>query len=292
MGGFALTASDGAGSLAMTFTEIPHNPARAGEGGVRLTGTTSTAWGAFDNIAAAPFSAATLSAKAGYQIWAPSLDGGDKYLDFGAAFRTGRLAFGLAVASGSSEPYTEYRDGGFAGTTFTPKDMTVGVGAAYGISDSFGIGLSAKFLSNSLSSSAAYKAFCVDIMGYGSIGPVRLGGGLRNLGGKVKSYSGTAFSLPAAASLGVGYDHACGFGAALDADLYFSGGGAAVSAGAHYCWRDMLTVRAGYHLGAVLPSYASVGLGVKLFGVSIDAAYLLASDTLGGSLLVGLGYSF
>ena len=58
----------------------------------------------------------------------------------------------------------------------------------------------------------------------------------------------------------------------------------------------MLTFRGGYHYGnaskGVIPSYASLGLGVKFFGVSIDAAYLFGSEILKNSFGVSLGYEF
>ena len=41
-----------------------------------------------------------------------------------------------------------------------------------------------------------------------------------------------------------------------------------------------------------VPTYASLGMGVKFAGVHIDAAFLTASQTLGNTLMVGLGYSF
>lgn len=69
----------------------------------------------------------------------------------------------------------------------------------------------------------------------------------------------------------------------------------AAAAGARYAFRDMVSVRTGYHFGtdkSPLPSYLSVGLGVKFFGVHLDFAYHLANELLGGSFKIGLGYSF
>ena len=65
--------------------------------------------------------------------------------------------------------------------------------------------------------------------------------------------------------------------------------------GAQYGWNDMVFARAGFHLGtgkAPLPTYASVGLGVKFVGVHLDVSYLLASKVLGNTLCVGIGYAF
>ena len=57
-----------------------------------------------------------------------------------------------------------------------------------------------------------------------------------------------------------------------------------------------VSVRAGYRYGgdSVIPSFASVGAGVKLFGVHLDAAYLIASgdSPLKNTFCIGIGYSF
>lgn len=68
-----------------------------------------------------------------------------------------------------------------------------------------------------------------------------------------------------------------------------------LSAGAQYSFKNMLFARAGYHFGtkeAVLPSFATVGLGVRFFGVSLDFAYLTGNDVIGNSMTFGLGYRF
>ena len=283
-------AGDGVGSLAMPFVEIPHGSAALGEGGTRLCRPSSMAYGAFENVAALPFSGSKMDFNAGYQKWMPA-QSDEGFVNFGTGLVFGKLALSLSGSLGMNQPYTEYREGGFEGTTFTPKDLVVGFGVAYGITDVFGVGASAKYMSNTLSSTASYSAFCADVMAYGQFGPVSLGGGVRNMGPKVKSYSGTAFSLPMALSLGAAYSSEVGFGAELDTDVYF-GGGVDVSAGAHYCWNDMVSVRAGYHYGAVLPSFLSLGAGFKMAGFCIDAAYLLTPALASGTFCIGVGYRF
>ena len=283
-------AGDGAGSVAMPFVEIPHNSVSLAEGGTRLARPSSMAYGAFENIAALPFSTSKMEFSAAYQKWAPSQTN-EGFISFGTGAKLGSLALSLSGTLGSHQPYTEYREGGFEGSTFTPKDVVVGLGAAYGISDAFGIGLSAKYLSNTLSSSASYTAFCADVMGYGQFGPVGVGAGVRNLGSKVKSYSGTSYSLPMSLSAGAAYESEVGVGAALDVDVYL-GGGFDLGLGGHYCWNDMISVRCGYHLGSVLPSFFAVGAGFQIVGIHLDATYVVAPALASGSLCVGLGYRF
>ena len=56
----------------------------------------------------------------------------------------------------------------------------------------------------------------------------------------------------------------------------------------------MVFVRAGYRYGgkSVIPSYASVGAGVRFAGVKVDLAYVVSSSPMANTLGVSLGYSF
>ena len=65
--------------------------------------------------------------------------------------------------------------------------------------------------------------------------------------------------------------------------------------GVEYTIVDIVSLRGGFHYGdaaKAVPTYASLGLGVHVAGLVFDAAYLLASETVGGSLCITLGYSF
>lgn len=283
-------AGDGVGSIAMPFADIPHNPATLGEGGVSLARTSSIAYGALENIAALPFSNSKMDFGASYSMWGPST-ANENFISFGAGAAFGKFAVSVAGSIGNNEPYTEYREGGFEGSKFTPKDMHIGFGAAYGITESLGVGVSGKYLSSTLSSNASYTAFGVDVMAFGKFGPVAAGAGVRNVGSKVKSYSGNSFGLPTSFAVGAAYDAPAGFGAELDVNYVFAAG-LDLSAGVHYCWNDMVTVRAGYHKGAVLPDFLSVGGGFKFAGIYLDAAYVITPSAAAGTMCLGLGYRF
>jgi hypothetical protein len=58
----------------------------------------------------------------------------------------------------------------------------------------------------------------------------------------------------------------------------------------------MVSFRAGYRYGgdSPIPSFASVGAGVKFSGVKLDLAYLIAGgdSPMKNTLAIGLGYSF
>jgi hypothetical protein len=81
---------------------------------------------------------------------------------------------------------------------------------------------------------------------------------------------------------------------ALDADYFFTGGlGAAL--GLQYSYDDLILVRAGYHLGtdkAPLPSFATIGAGVKYSGFKLDVSFLTANPVIGNTLTIGVGVAF
>lgn len=82
-------------------------------------------------------------------------------------------------------------------------------------------------------------------------------------------------------------------GTLLESPAFFAG------VGAQYCYNGLVRVSAGYHYGepdkSVIGQYVSVGAGVKVLGISIDAAYLIgtsADSPIGNSFSVGIGYAF
>ena len=133
-----------------------------------------------------------------------------------------------------------------------------------------------KYLGNTLAEGQSYSAVSSDIFLMSEFSSFRAAIGVSSLGSKVRSASGESFSLPASATLGLGYGDVFGqrhgVEVLVDADCYFSGAFSA-AAGASYTYNDMVSVRAGYRYGgdSVIPSFASVGAGVKLFGVRLDA---------------------
>ena len=81
--------------------------------------------------------------------------------------------------------------------------------------------------------------------------------------------------------------------AQVDIDYYFDGA-LATALGAGYTFNDMVSLKAGYRAGgdSVLPSFASVGAGVKFMGLKLDVAYLIGTENMNNTLAIGLGFSF
>ena len=273
--GAQTTESLDKGSTAMAFALLPSGPSRAGvaEAGVNVPGSSAGVY----YLSYTPGSQQGVSADF-------SLGLGDK-LNVSAGFMMLK-----------SESYQEINASGNVIGEYSPSDMKITAGVSYDVLEWMSAGVGVHYLRSALASDATLSAFCADLSATASLGQWKAGLGLFNVGPAVKGADGTGYPLPTRVRadgqylMDIGQASAISFG--LSGELFFSAGLSA-SAGAEYSFRNMLFARVGAHLGGeVLPSYVSLGLGVKFAGISLDAAYLLASETLGGSLVAGLSYSF
>jgi len=265
------------GSEALPFIKIVTDASRLGMGGTGLSG-------------AVPFALEenrTLDAHVGYVSWMPEVST-TNYVDLGAAFRTGNLALSLEGFRGSGEK--------ISGTTFTPASIYIKGGAAYKITDFLSAGASVAYAKEDLLSDYSYSAVAADVFVAGKYAGWNFAAGISSLGSAVTSDSTGDFSLPTSLVLDGGYSAAFGaHGLKADATLdYFFSGTLSAAIGAEYCYNEMISARFGYRAGgeSVIPSFASAGLGLCFSGFCVDAAYLFASDVLGGGFGVRVGYRF
>lgn len=286
-------------SEALPFTRITRDPVSLAMGGTSVTRTSDISYASFSNAAAIPFSDNTLDVSAGYLGWQPSASPVQN-VSAGAAWNAGGK-FGVAAgfSYGMCQEYEIMNASGQAAGSFSPSEIQANVGLAWKFLPFISVGANVKYLGNTLAEGQSFSAVSSDIFLMSEFSSFRAALGVSSLGSKVKSASGARFSLPASATLGLGYGDVFGqrhgVEVLVDADCYFSGAFSA-AAGASYMYNGMVSVRAGYRYGgdSVIPSFASVGAGVKLFGVHLDAAYLIASgdSPLKNTFCIGIGYSF
>ncbi len=285
------------GDEALPFVAIDRNPVTSAMGGVSIASSSVSPFSAFSNSALIPLSHKTADFAFSWQNWAPD---GTKSTNFnlGGVYKIGKK-IGLSVAGTyqSGDEYTVIDASGNAKDPFTPSDMVFGVGVGYNFFKGLSAGVNLKYASEKLSDEDTYSAFGADIFLAYRISDFNLTAGVTSVGSSVKDYKGNSFSLPSSAKLGVGYDKVFSekhlVEAGLEGDYYFSGN-PAVALGAGYTFNEMLSVRAGYRYGgdSVIPSYASAGIGFSMFGVHIDLSYLFASEVLGNTMNIGLGWRF
>lgn len=252
-----------------------------------------------NNVAGMSFMNGRMAAAASFVLWQPSY-GNDKVIGASAAVKaTKRLAFGAAFKYFAQPSYEITTDSGTASRdgSFRPTEFNVTVGGSFAVTSYLSVGLAARMLHSSLAMNVSTNVFGADLGIYFKMKGLSAGVSVNNLGTKAK-FGNNSYVQPMMAKLGVGYTRAFGkhaLSATAETDILFAG---AVMAGAgiEYSFRDLLFVRGGYHYGAphkaVVPSYGSAGLGVKIFGISLDAAYLFASQVLKNSFALSVGYAF
>lgn len=293
-----LSAGVASAQTAMPSLRVEQDPVAAGMGFAGLASTSGTAWSALRNSSVIPFSEKSMDFGASYQSWAP--DGAaSANIGLGAGFKLGeRFGLSVALTMQNGEEYGITDETGNSAGTFKPSFMSAGLGFGVKIIDNLSAGVNVRFASQKLTKDDSYSAFCADVFVSYRFSDFNISAGAASLGSKVKGADGGSWSLPASARVAVDWTKSFAEAHALKADVdldYFFSGSVAAAAGVQYSFKDMVFARAGYHYGpetAVLPSFASAGLGVKFFGVELNAAYLFASDVLGGTMTFGLGYSF
>ncbi|MGN0191315.1 MAG: PorV/PorQ family protein [Candidatus Cryptobacteroides sp.] len=256
------------------------------------------------NVAAMSLSDNLLDASVAFGLWQPSFSG-DKLVSAGVRCKVYKgFSLGISFRDRIQNPYDITTSTGSASKdgSFTPKEYNLALGASYAFLHGLSAGVSLRFLRSALAPEASAMSFGADLAfafsrTFGRHG-ASAGLSVNNLGTKLK-YGENSYSLPALVKIGAAYDYildekSSRVGVSAEFDALFKGGMMA-GIGAEYTFREMLFVRAGYHYGdraKAVPSYASAGIGVKFYGVSLDASYIFASETLGNSFGVSLGYSF
>lgn len=235
-----------------------------------------------------PLSDSRLAGGVLYESYMPELSA-TRYIGAGVAGTLGKLGLSLAFTRGTGEMIADEK--------FIPSELMLNAGVSYAVMDFLAIGANVKYGKEQLLAAYANSAVAFDLFAAGKTAGFEFAAGVSALGGKVHSESTGDFSLPAAVTLGAGYTAEFGdvhaIAARARADRYFSGPIAA-GFGIEYGYSGLAFARAGYHYGgdSIIPSFASAGLGLHVGDFTVDAAYLLASDILGGSFSVCVGVRF
>lgn len=287
--------------FAMQSSRIELSPAALGMGGAGLLSTSSIAWGSYGNIAALPFSDLKGDAQVSYNNWGPS---STSYYSGAAGFNfKNKIGLSAGFSAGSGKAFEMFDDNGNTQGEFAPRNMRGNLGFSWRFIKWMSIGANISYHSETLLEGSSRKQIMSDVFLMGEFNGIRVSAGVRKIGETVADSKENIFSPASSAVAAIGY--AKDFGknrieAEADMDYFFSGGVTeasapfSVSVGAAYTYNDMVAVRGGYHTGGVIGNFASLGLGLKFYGVRLDAAFLLAGSgsPMNKTLGVGLGYCF
>lgn len=261
----------------------------------------ATAFSMWNNTASTVFSDNNFDAAVSYGMWQPSSFGNNVISVAGY----GKVARFMTISAGVKyfmyKPMTMMDDKGSPLGTFSPKEMTAGVGLAFKILPILSASANISYVMSDMVSGKG-NAVSADFGVMMDLKFMRIGLTAANIGSKLNYGTESAYSLPANLKLGVGTtqvfaeDHA--LTASLQGGMVFDNSSFFAELGLEYMYNDLFRVSAGYHYGdgvKSVPSYASAGIGVSLWGVNLNASYLIgvtANSPISNSFLIGLGYSF
>lgn len=169
--------------------------------------------------------------------------------------------------------------------SFAPSEYAVEIGVAYSLSSNVSFGISLRYLSSQLDQDIKSSAFSSDISMLYHREDLRFGLGVSNLGSKI-DYGNDSYQLPTRIKSGIAYhfslsdDHSLLTAADLFYQLTPNYSGIASGLGVEYNYKRLFAFRTGYHYEGtnVGASYATIGLGTKFSGLSLDLAYMIAPD--------------
>lgn len=294
-----------AGAQAAQFLDYNPDARTAGMAGAGAS-LQASAFSMWNNTAAAALSGQTMDVAASYGLWQPSSAGNNAI----SAAGYGRVAEFMTLSAGikyfSYKPYDITDSGSLITGSYTPKEMSAGVGLAFRILPILSVGANVNYVFSDIGGVKKAHAVSADFGAMLDLKFMRIGATVSNIGSKI-NYGGTSsYSLPANVRLGLGTTQYLGTAkksaltASLQGGMLLSDTSFFAEAGLEYGWNGLVRVSAGYHYGSstvpgIIPSYASVGAGVKIIGIYLDAAYLIGTSPdspLTNSFSISVGYTF
>lgn len=258
----------------------------------------ANAFAFWNNAASAGLSDKTMAASAAFGLWQPDAMKTQTY----AVAGYGRIGKRWSITAGGKmaryQSYDIADDNGLFTGSFTPMEMAFGVGAGFNILSGLSVSATFNYIRSDIGAPEVANAFAADLGVYFKHKGLRAALSAANLGTSV-NYGGKDYSLPAHIDLGAGYTLGEGtHRMSVDAQAGYLITDSVVSAkgGLSYLFKDTFRLSGGYcwNSDSDFPSYATLGAGLCLFGVSLDAAYVLApqGNPMGNTLMFNLGYSF
>ena len=279
------------------FLNVNADPYSHSMGGATLT-LEQNAFTAMNNASAMVFAPNKAYGGLSYNTWQPDYLNNTN-IGIATFSKIGKWAWGVGYKSFGYDSYNFTNDKGTS-KSYTPAESSFDLSGSYRISENFAAGVNLRFISSDLAEDASASSFAADISLTYRKDALTVAAAITNVGGEM-DYGFGGYKLPAMAKIGANYalslapEHTLALN--VEGNILMEPSAFMAAVGAEYSYNKMINVRAGYHLGdeVAIPSYGSVGVGVKVWRLSLDAAYLFGggeNSTLNGSFGVALGYSF
>lgn len=272
-------------STALDFVDYVSSTCDAGFAGAGLVSTNDIAWAASDNIAAIPFSDKKFDAAVSYLLWNADCN---SYIALGAS---GKIKEKFAVSIGATA--------GFDPELKSTYNMQINGGFAWKFIPIMSAGINLRYANQCLLGNYKMSSVMADIYLMSKISDFSLSAGISNLGTKAGLDKGDKYKVPGAFRLGFGYTPLFAekhlLEVYLDGKYSIAGLGFSASGGLGYSFNDIISLRTGYcYGGKIIANHASAGIGFKIAGIHLDAAYIITKkeSPIANSFSIGLGYSF
>lgn len=271
--------------------------------GVSLGASAFSMW---NNTAAPGLSDATMDIAVSYGLWQPSAAANSVI----SAAGYGRVAKFMTVSAGikyfSYSPYSITDAEGLVIGSYTPKELTAGIGIAFRVLPILSVGANLHYVHSDIGGKKKGGAVSTDLGALLDLKFMRIGVTAANIGSKIDYGGPAAYNLPTNLKLGIGTTQYLGkedkhaLTASLQGGMIMEGSALFAEAGLEYAWNDIVRVSTGYHYGSssilgIVPSYASIGAGCKFLGIYFNAAYIIGTSNdspVSNSFSLSIGYTF
>lgn len=287
---------------AQGVTDLTNDVRSAGMGDAH-TALYGRGFSIYTNSAAAALSDDDFAISANYTLWQPEMVGMNNFA-VGAFYKfSDRYTVGLG-ARGLMQSISNLTDdnGTPLGDDFMSTKISVDASFGMLIIDGFSAAVNLHFFYDKVMPDAQGLGFGADIDLMYSHKYFNVALSAKNLGPNISYDSFTKSPLPM--EIRAGYsgnyevvDDILDITPAVDVNYLLNSSTVTAGVGAEFKFIDMVSIRGGYRYSPnlIMPSYATVGIGVEFFDFAIDAAYYIGTgvtDVLTNSFKVGLSYKF
>ena len=287
----------GSYAQSLEFLNISSDPYSYSMGGNTLT-LDANSFTVTNNASAMAYAEDNMYASVSYMAWQPEILN-NNMMGLSGFYRMGKLAVGISGKYYTHTPYDITDNLGFVSEIYTSVELSAEVAAAYKLCLGLSVGANIRYTLSSMIKDGDASAISADISVSYKLKGLMASVAVTNIGSKI-DYGYGPYDLPAMAKAGVGYKYGINEKNTLlvsaEANYLIYKGGIMAGVGAEYNYNKMISARVGYHYGDdnAIPSYASAGIGINIFGVTVNGAYIMGfgDSPLNGSYILSLGYDF
>jgi len=274
-------ANNAKAQTGVPFLNVPGDAYTVSRGGATV-GSGANSFSFFSNTSAAVFSENDFSAGLSYGKWCPDASD-NKIINFGTIIKlSSKTSLSAGYKNFGYNDITTSNSLGIPDREVSPREMSIGIGVAYKLTNKLSVGLNANYISSDLVYEDA-SAVAFDFSATYIINHLNIGISASNIGNKI-DYGNSKNDLPSVIKTGGQYTFNLGensLSTNLETDYLLNESTLSGGIGGEFIYKSSLAIRAGYHIAdkqKTIPSYASVGLGANLKYINLNFAYIMAGE--------------